>query len=218
MATWPIPILRRTGVPPLDPMPADEASGKTAEIAKKFLVQAKQLLADQPMANCPDNARFFGQARPAQLRGGLRIEGCRDRSRYTRCTRAWPDWSGWRKSIGDAGSLAEEIDVLEKSFDDYDFFFVHFKYTDSRGEDGDFAAKVKMIEEFDGIIPRVEALKPSVIVRHRRPQHPRRDGKAIVGTRCPRSWRATTAATTPVQALAKRPHCKEDWDILKLFT
>ncbi len=28
--------------------------------------------------------------------------------------------------------------MLEKAWNDYDFFFVHFKYTDSRGEDGNF--------------------------------------------------------------------------------
>jgi len=66
--------------------------------------------------------------------------------------------------VGNAGSLSEEIDVLEEVWDDYDFFFVHFKYTDSRGEDGDFDAKVKMVEEFDSIIPRVMKLDPTVLV------------------------------------------------------
>ena len=54
--------------------------------------------------------------------------------------------------------------MLEKAWNDYDFFFVHFKYTDSRGEDGNFAEKVKMIEQFDAIVPRVMALKPTVLV------------------------------------------------------
>ena len=54
--------------------------------------------------------------------------------------------------------------MLGEAWDDHDFFFVHFKYTDSRGEDGDFDAKVKMIEEFDAIVPRVMALKPDVLI------------------------------------------------------
>ena len=40
----------------------------------------------------------------------------------------------------------------------------HFKYTDSRGEDGDFDAKVKMIEEFDSVVPQVAALKPACLI------------------------------------------------------
>ena len=52
---------------------------------------------------------------------------------------------------------------MAKAWNDYDFFFVHFKYTDSRGEDGNFAEKVKMIEQFDAIVPRVTALKPTVL-------------------------------------------------------
>jgi len=54
--------------------------------------------------------------------------------------------------------------VLERAWGDYDFFFVHFKYTDSRGEDGNFAEKVKMIEQFDSVVPRVMKLKPKVLV------------------------------------------------------
>ena len=41
-----------------------------------------------------------------------------------------------------------------KNWDKYDFFFVHIKYTDSRGEDGDFEAKVKMIEGVDAALPQ----------------------------------------------------------------
>ena len=51
-----------------------------------------------------------------------------------------------------------------KAWNDYDFFFIHFKYTDSRGEDGNFDAKVKRIEEFDAAVPRIMALKPDVLI------------------------------------------------------
>jgi 2,3-bisphosphoglycerate-independent phosphoglycerate mutase len=36
--------------------------------------------------------------------------------------------------------------------------------TDSTGEDGNFAAKVEMIERFDTEIPSIRALKPDVLI------------------------------------------------------
>jgi 2,3-bisphosphoglycerate-independent phosphoglycerate mutase len=66
--------------------------------------------------------------------------------------------------VGQAATLNEEIDLLEQHWADYDFFFVHFKYTDSTGEDGDFEAKVKRTEEFDAVLPRVTALNPDVLI------------------------------------------------------
>jgi 2,3-bisphosphoglycerate-independent phosphoglycerate mutase len=66
--------------------------------------------------------------------------------------------------VGKAQTLGEQMVVLKEHWDRYDFFFIHFKYTDSTGEDGDFAAKVKRIEEFDAAVPAVAALKPAVIV------------------------------------------------------
>jgi 2,3-bisphosphoglycerate-independent phosphoglycerate mutase len=45
----------------------------------------------------------------------------------------------------------------------YSFYFVHIKYTDSRGEDGDFDAKVKVIEEADRHLPTILNLKPDVL-------------------------------------------------------
>ena len=54
--------------------------------------------------------------------------------------------------------------LLEQNWEKYDFFFIHFKYTDSTGEDGNFAAKVKRTEEFDAAVPRITALKPDVLI------------------------------------------------------
>mgnify|MGYP003328482593 FL=1 len=42
-------------------------------------------------------------------------------------------------------------------------FFLHVKGTDMAGEDGDFAAKVAVIEAFDAALPRLLALKPDVL-------------------------------------------------------
>jgi len=81
----------------------------------------------------------------------------------------YPMYRGLAKLVGmnalpSGTKLADEFDTLEKAWPDYDFFYLHFKYTDSRGEDGDFPAKVAMIEEFDSFVPRVMALKPDVVV------------------------------------------------------
>ena len=152
---------QKTGVPPLDPVPADDASKKTAEVAIEFLNQAKRLLAGEAKANC---LTMRGFARKPDLPGYEELFGLK-----AAAIAVYPMYKGLAglvgmDIVGEAGSLSEEIDVLEKVWNEYDFFFVHFKYTDSRGEDGNFDAKVKMIEEFDAVIPRVEALKPNVLI------------------------------------------------------
>src|SRR5204863_79618 len=59
----------------------------------------------------------------------------------------YPMYRGLARLVGmdiaDAGSsLGDQIASLQKLWDRYDFFFLHYKYTDSTGEDGNFTAKV----------------------------------------------------------------------------
>jgi len=61
-------------------------------------------------------------------------------------------------------SLEDQARALRDNWDRYDFFFVHHKYTDSRGEDGDFEAKVAEIEKVDAFLPSLTAMNPDVIV------------------------------------------------------
>jgi len=64
----------------------------------------------------------------------------------------------------DGETVADEFTTLEKYWNDFDFFYLHVKKTDSAGEDGDFARKVHVIEEVDALMPRLLALKPDVII------------------------------------------------------
>ena len=152
---------QKTGVPPVEPSADDHDSQRTAEVAGKFITQARQLLANLPKANGLTMRGF--SVKPA-LPSYEEVYGVR-----AAAIAAYPMYKGLARLVGmeivgQPGTLAEEIDVLEQAYGDYDFFFVHFKYTDSRGEDGDFRAKVEMIEEFDAIVPRVEALRPAVLI------------------------------------------------------
>jgi 2,3-bisphosphoglycerate-independent phosphoglycerate mutase len=63
-----------------------------------------------------------------------------------------------------ADTPAEEFEVVKQYWDQYDFFFVHIKKTDSYGEDGNFAAKVGVIEAVDQALPILLDLKPDVLV------------------------------------------------------
>ena len=85
------------------------------------------------------------------------------RSPSIRCTRASPGSWAWTSSAPPRRSTSRWT-LLEENWSKYDFFFIHFKYTDSTGEDGNFAAKVKRIEEYDAAVPRIMALKPDVLI------------------------------------------------------
>lgn len=151
---------QKTGVPPLAPVAHDDASRRTAEVAKEFVAQAQKLLAGQPKAS---GLTMRGFAAAPHLPSYEEVFGLK-----AAAIAVYPMYKGLAQLvgmevIGKATTLSDEIDVLEKAWHDYDFFFVHFKYTDSRGEDGNFAEKVKMIEQFDAIVPRVLALKPTAI-------------------------------------------------------
>ncbi|XCH48418.1 hypothetical protein V4D31_08755 [Thermodesulfovibrio sp. 3462-1] len=60
-------------------------------------------------------------------------------------------------------TIQDEINALKKYYNDYDFFFIHIKKTDSFGEDGNFEGKISVIEEFDKQFPEILSLKPDVL-------------------------------------------------------
>jgi 2,3-bisphosphoglycerate-independent phosphoglycerate mutase len=81
----------------------------------------------------------------------------------------YPMYKGLARLVGmdvpDCGAtLGDQMETLRKLWGQYDFFFLHFKYTDSTGEDGNFPAKVEMIERFDAELPRARALNPDVVL------------------------------------------------------
>ena len=69
---------------------------------------------------------------------------------------------GMRKIEGPQ-TIKEQFERYLAEYDNYDFFFIHYKYTDKYGEDGNFAAKQKAIEEFDAALPILLRKKPDVL-------------------------------------------------------
>jgi 2,3-bisphosphoglycerate-independent phosphoglycerate mutase len=67
-------------------------------------------------------------------------------------------------SLNGGDSLETQIATVREHWDSYDFFFLHFKDTDSAGEDGDFRRKSAAISRFDGALPGLIELKPNVLV------------------------------------------------------
>ncbi|MEQ8786156.1 MAG: 2,3-bisphosphoglycerate-independent phosphoglycerate mutase [Pirellulaceae bacterium] len=152
---------QKTGVPPLAPKAQDEASQKTAQVAAEFVKQAQELLAGQPKAN---GCTLRGFSAKPDLPTYEEVYGLK-----AAAIAVYPMYKGLARLVGmdivgEAKTLSEQMDVLQEKWDDYDFFFIHFKYTDSTGEDGDFDAKVKKTEEFDAIVPRVLELDPTVLI------------------------------------------------------
>jgi 2,3-bisphosphoglycerate-independent phosphoglycerate mutase len=63
------------------------------------------------------------------------------------------------------GGLAKRFELVRPSYSDqFDFYFLQLKHTDSQGEDGDFDKKVAVIEEVDALLPQVIDLEPDVLV------------------------------------------------------
>ncbi|HEY5297822.1 MAG TPA: 2,3-bisphosphoglycerate-independent phosphoglycerate mutase [Verrucomicrobiae bacterium] len=83
------------------------------------------------------------------------------------CLAVYPMYKGLAQLVGmkkiEVQTIREQFERYVKEYDNYDFFFIHYKYTDKFGEDGNFAAKRKAIEDLDAALPILLKKKPDVI-------------------------------------------------------
>jgi len=149
------------GMRPIDPEATSAASEKMAGIARQFIEKAKEVLADNHPANM------------ILMRGFSQIPHLPTMEEIYRLKPAviatYPMYRGLARLVGMTNlstgtTLEEEIATLKTHWNEYDFFFIHFKKTDAAGEDGDFARKVAAIEEYDRMLPGITTLAPDVVV------------------------------------------------------
>jgi len=151
-----------TGVPPRPIEATDPAAEKTASILRQWWDEANRLLADHPPANSCTLRGYATDPGLPRFPEVYRIKSA--------AVAVYPMYKGVSRLVGmdviqhDAETPAQEFEVVKENWDDYDFFFVHVKKTDSYGEDGNFDAKVGVIEEVDQALPGLLELKPDVIV------------------------------------------------------
>ena len=134
---------------------------RTAEIANEFVSQARSLLQGKTAANM------------VLLRGFSRRPDIPSIPEIYKLKPAviaiYPMYRGLAKLVEmqvlpGGESITEQLNSLHRYYADYDFFFVHFKSTDARGEDGNFRAKVQAIEELDNALPSLLSLDPEVLI------------------------------------------------------
>jgi 2,3-bisphosphoglycerate-independent phosphoglycerate mutase len=150
-----------TGLHTLEPKAGGPGSEKTARVAAEFLRQAKDILKDEHPANflmMRGFAKFPAIATMEDVYGLKAV-----------AIAVYPMYRGLARLVGmtvaDPGkTLADQLEVAKSQWGQYDFFFIHYKYTDSTGEDGNFARKVEMIEALDAELPKLLSLKPDVLI------------------------------------------------------
>jgi 2,3-bisphosphoglycerate-independent phosphoglycerate mutase len=81
----------------------------------------------------------------------------------------YPMYKGLSQLVGMAKiegpqTIREQFERYVAEYDNYDYFFIHYKYTDKHGEDGNFEAKKKAIEDLDAALPVLLGKRPDVLV------------------------------------------------------
>src|ERR1700677_4894649 len=84
------------------------------------------------------------------------------------CLAVYPMYKGLAQLVGmkkieGPQTIAEQFQRYLAEYDNSDYFFIHFKYTDMHGEDGNFEAKKKAIEDFDAALPILLQKRPDVL-------------------------------------------------------
>jgi 2,3-bisphosphoglycerate-independent phosphoglycerate mutase len=148
---------QRTGVLPL----RCAATSEGAEVVNKFIEKATNLLQSQHPANM------------LLLRGFSKIPDIPSIPEIYKLSPAalasYPMYRGLAKLVGmqvlpAPDDIYHAMDILADNFENYDYFFIHYKGTDTAGEDGDFKKKIEAIEIVDKIIPDILSLRPDVLI------------------------------------------------------
>ena len=152
-----------TGVAPLPARAKSPAGERTAAILNQWIAGATERLKGHEPAN---GITLRGVASDPALPKYSDVYKLK-----AACVAVYPMYKGVSQLVGMDiihtdmhDSVQDEFDKVAQIWNDYDFVFCHVKYTDSRGEDGNFDGKVAVIEEVDRALPTLLGLKPDVLI------------------------------------------------------
>lgn len=149
-------------VKPKPPEPQDYEASKTAALVSVFLELAAKKLAGHHPANM---VLFRGFSQKPDWPSFEEMFGLK-----AAAIASYPMYKGVAKLVGmtildnKSDQLEDEISVMKRAWNDYEFFFIHYKHTDSSGEDGDFDRKTESIEKVDRLIPKLLEVHPDVLI------------------------------------------------------
>lgn len=153
---------QRTGAPPLPAMARSQVAQKTADLFNHWISEARNVLSGQPKANGLTLRGFATDPNLPDFKDAYGLNAA--------AISVYPMYKGVASLVGMkviefTGETAhDEFSALKNSWDSYDFFFIHIKKTDSKGEDGDFEGKAQVIEGVDQALPELLELDPDVLI------------------------------------------------------
>jgi 2,3-bisphosphoglycerate-independent phosphoglycerate mutase len=152
---------QREGVPPLPPRALAPEAEATAQLVEQFVAAARERLASCRPAN---GLMLRGFARHPTMPRFPEVFGLR-----AGAVAVYPMYRGLAKLVGmtvlpTGSSYEDEIETLRQHWDEFDYFFIHYKAADSAGEDGDFERKMAALEAFDKAVPALRELGADVLM------------------------------------------------------
>ena len=154
---------QREGLPIADATPVDTSSKKAqkaAKLIKAFYDKALPIIKDERPANGFLMRGIAHQPDIPTFEERYQLKAA--------CLAVYPMYKGLAQLVGmdkieGPQSISEQFNRYLEEYDNYDFFFIHYKYTDMYGEDGNFEAKKKAIEELDEALPILLQKRPDVL-------------------------------------------------------
>ena len=152
-----------TGVPPLPARAESPAGERTAAILNQWIAGALERLKGQEPANGITLRGVASDPALPKYRDVYKLKAA--------CVAVYPMYKGVSQLVGMDiiptdmhDTVQDEFNKVAEIWNAYDFVFCHVKYTDSRGEDGNFDGKVAVIEEVDRALPTLLGLNPDVLI------------------------------------------------------
>ncbi|HEX67653.1 MAG TPA: 2,3-bisphosphoglycerate-independent phosphoglycerate mutase [bacterium] len=151
---------QKEGFPPLEPKPLVPEAERTVSIIKEFLKQARDILSSKKPANMLLLRGFSSLPKMSSFGEVYKLTPA--------CIAVYPMYKGLARLVGmeilkTGETVEDEVNTLKENYDNFDFFFLHYKATDSAGEDGNSEKKIKAIETLDKNLPSILALEPDVL-------------------------------------------------------
>ena len=148
-------------IPTADPVNTKSAKAKkTAKLVRDFYKAALPIIAKKTPANGFLMRGIAHQPAIPTFEERYKLRAA--------CLAVYPMYKGLAQLVGmtkleGPQTIAEQFERYLAEYENYDYFFIHYKYTDMHGEDGNFHEKRKAIEDLDAALPVLLQKKPHVL-------------------------------------------------------